>query len=84
MTVNQLLEKLKSMPGDAVVIVRGYEDGVNEADRVTLCNISGFNSTLGSENSTLPYYYGEYEVTERSGKKAVYISSTRDELKGDI
>jgi len=76
MIVYELIEQLKSMPPNAIVVVRGYEDGVNEADRIAECNIEPFS--YGKH-----WYYGSYEIAQRNGKKAVFISSARDDTKDD-
>jgi len=76
MMVSELIEKLKAMPSDAIVVVRGYEDGVNEADSVIECNIKP--NELGNE-----WYYGLYEISPDNGEKAVFINSTRDGMRGD-
>ena len=81
MTVAQLIKKLKTLPHDAIVIVRGYEEGVNEADSVTECYIDCFDEQFYDEIGKLPYYYGTYKIAKGSGKKAVYIHSIRDNLK---
>jgi hypothetical protein len=39
MTVSELIAKLQTMPQDAMVVVRGYEAGVNEANNVKECDI---------------------------------------------
>ena len=74
MTVSELIVQLKTMPHDSMVVVRGYEGGVNEVDRVTECNIEPFS--IGAE-----WYYGLFERTSSAnGQKAVYLNSTRDSI----
>jgi hypothetical protein len=75
MTVSELIERLKTMSPDAMVVVRGYEDGVNEADHVAECNITPFFDNA--------WYYGLYEVSPNDGENAVFISSSRDNIKDD-
>ena len=67
------------LPQDAIVVVRGYEDGMNEADLITVLDIAPFDERFHDQNGDLPYYYGRYERTQEGGTEAVYISSTRDE-----
>jgi len=54
MTVAALIEKLKEMPQDAMVVVRGYEDGVDEVDCIKECEVL----TDYYEES----YYGAHEI----------------------
>jgi muramoyltetrapeptide carboxypeptidase LdcA involved in peptidoglycan recycling len=39
MTVSELIATLQTMPQDAMVVVRGYEDGLDEANTVKECDI---------------------------------------------
>jgi hypothetical protein len=36
MTVLELIEQLNTMPPEAIIVLQGYEDGVNEADALVL------------------------------------------------
>jgi len=74
MTVADLVAKLNTMPHDAMVVVRGYEDGVNEVDRITNCKISSFS--IGRD-----WFYGSFEISQGDGQEAVFISSTRDDIR---
>ena len=74
MTVADLIKELNTMPPDAMVVVRGYEDGVNEADSTVECKIKPF--TQGSD-----WFYGSFEISQNDGKKAVIIRSTRDDIR---
>ena len=56
------------------VVVRGYEDGVNEVDCIAECKIKPF----GRGNK---WYYGFYEKPQDGGKCAVFISSSRDDIR---
>jgi len=77
MTVADLVAKLNTIPHDTIVVVRGYEDGVNEADRIMECRIAPFSQ--GSD-----WFYGSFEISQGDGREAVFISSTRDNEKGDL
>jgi hypothetical protein len=69
MNVKQLIEKLSTYDPEMMVIISGYEGGVNEA------------SSVGQVKIKLDYhsewYYGKHEVTDRDGDpfdyEAVYI-----------
>jgi len=75
MTVADLRAKLKNMPSKAIIVVRGYEEGVNEADCIAECNIKPFSQ--GKQ-----WYYGTFELSQGDGEKAIFISSARDREKG--
>ena len=87
MNVSELIALLQAMPPDAAVIVRGYEDGVNKADRVRECRIKPFrigipadkfNKLYKGDDGDLAWYYGRNKISGDGGDKAVYISSSRD------
>jgi hypothetical protein len=85
MTVSELIAQLKTMPQEAKVIVRGYEDGVNEADQIMECRVvpwtlGAFEKKWGMKE--IPYYYGLYEFAREGGEEAVFIRSTRDDERG--
>jgi len=83
MKVYELINILQTMPQDAAVIVRGYEDGVNKVDRVVDCNIKPkVLGCLHDDCEAIPWYYGEYDISEKQGEQAVYISSSRDDDEG--
>jgi len=83
MKVAELIAQLRDMPQEAIVVVRGYEDGVNEADNVTQLNIKPFDKLFYDDNGILPWWYGSFESTYEGGDNAVYISSTRDGMRDD-
>jgi hypothetical protein len=95
MKVFELIEQLKSMPQDAEVIVRGYEDGVNKADLLLPCDIVPFKETgqfgkwakAGANGEENPYWNGRYktcgEGEGEGSEKAVFIRSSRDYWIGD-
>jgi len=74
MTVNDLIKKLSELPHDAMVVVRGYEDGVNEVNSIVECNVKPFSQ--GND-----WFYGSLEISKNDGERAVFINSTRDSEK---
>ena len=81
MKVHELIEILQTIPKNAEVVVRGYEDGVNKADHVVKCCIKpkemGFPH---DKNKPAPWYYGEYDVAAEQGEQAVFLGSSRDDM----
>ena len=53
MNVRQLINLLEGVQQDAVVVIRGYESGVNEVDSIREASIYPTN--------TPKWYYGDYE-----------------------
>jgi hypothetical protein len=56
MKVKELIEKLKSCDPELMVVVRGYEDGVNEAENAAQVKIKLYKNP--------EWYYGTHEVTD--------------------
>lgn len=54
MNVGQLIEQLKQLNPKLMVLVRGYEGGVNEVTSYTVCNVF-----LNANNES---HYGRHEV----------------------
>lgn len=54
MNVKQLIEKLQDLPQDSIVVVRGYEGGVDE---ITEISVSKVALNINSE-----WYYGKHEL----------------------
>lgn len=54
MNVGQLIEQLKQLNPELMVLVRGYEGGVNEVTSHTLCDVA-----LDANDE---WYYGRHEV----------------------
>ena len=71
MTVAELIGKLQTMPQDALVVVRGYENGVDKALDVLECGVVKKDD---SED-----WDGAYSISDSEGIKAVYIKSDCDE-----
>ncbi len=72
MTIKDLIEKLKTFPADAQVLVQGYEDGYD--------SIKSVNEIAVAKNPNTADYNGEYEDAEPSGKgviKSVVIMGNR-------
>jgi len=81
MKVHELIEILQTMPRNAAVVVRGYEDGVNKVNHVAKCCIKpkeiGFPY---DKNNPVAWYYGEYDITAEQGEQAVFVGSSRDDM----
>jgi hypothetical protein len=56
MKVKELIEKLKSCDPELMVVVNGYEGGVNEAENAAQVKIRS--------NVNTKWYYGAHEVTD--------------------
>jgi hypothetical protein len=54
MTVKEVIKKLKELPEDAIVVVRGYEGGCNEVDEINIVMIR--------LNQHTKEYYGKHEI----------------------
>lgn len=71
MTIRELIAELEQYSSDAQVVVRGYEDGVELADKVQPCYILPFNEsspTLCDSNGEVPHWYGAFDkVAEADG-----------------
>ena len=65
MNVKELIEQLQTMPPDTMLVVDGYEDGVNNVKTVNLIKI---NLNVNEE-----WYYGAHEIDENGDTDAVYI-----------
>ena len=57
MNVGQLIEQLKQLDPEAMVVVRGYEGGVNEVVSHTVCKIA-IDANKGE------WYFGRHEVMD--------------------
>ena len=69
MNVKQLIEKLQGYDPELMVIVSGYEGGVNQAEHAGQVKIK--------LNTYTEWYYGKHEVTDRDDDlfdcEAIYI-----------
>ena len=60
MKVKQLIEVLSQLDPDLMVVVAGYEGGVNEVDKSELCDIE--------LNVNDEWYYGKHEMLAEGDK----------------
>ncbi len=60
MKVKELIEKLSQLDPELMVVVAGYEGGVNEVDKSELCDIE--------LNVNTAWYYGKHEVLVKGDK----------------
>lgn len=68
MNVTELIEKLKLMPQDALVIAEGYEDGYDAIKKVSLISIE--------ENPQREWYLGKYTDSRKlDAQKAVFLNA---------
>lgn len=68
MTVRELIEELTTLNQSAIVVVDGYEGGVDEISEVKSCRIA--------KNQNSKWYYGRHEITKDKRKnlhEAVYV-----------
>ena len=56
MTVSELIEELQKHSGNIRVVIRGYEDGVDDIEKIKVVKLK-----LGSNKE---WYYGKHNVTE--------------------
>ena len=61
MKVKELIQELQKLDPELLVVVRGYEGGVDEANNIYLCNVE-LDSNAGIE------YYGKHEVLHDGDK----------------
>lgn len=57
MTVSELIEELRKLPQNSMVVVNGYEGGVKSVDFV--------DETVVALNVNTEWYYGEHEIYDR-------------------
>ena len=57
MKVKELIETLSQMDPELMVVVAGYEGGVDEMDKYELCDVE--------LNVHTEWYYGKHEVLEK-------------------
>ena len=60
MKVKELIEKLSQLDPELMVVIRGYEGGVDEVSDYGLCDIE--------LNVNDEWYYGKHEVLEKRDK----------------
>lgn len=72
LTVEQLIQKLENYPKDMLVLVDGYEGGLD-----AILDTASINVKF---DSSKPWYYGPFEENVNSNKKVVKLISTRARL----
>ena len=55
MKVKELIQELQKLDPELLVVIRGYEGGVDEVNSIYLCNVE-LDSNAGIE------YYGKHEI----------------------
>lgn len=65
MTVKELICMLHGLPSELPVVIRGYEHGVNDVDRIEQVKIQ---QDVNSE-----WWAGSHEVVDEDGISAIYI-----------
>jgi hypothetical protein len=74
MIVSELIQKLQTLPQDALVITEGYEDGYDTIKKVSLIHIE--------ENPKQEWYLGKYiDSQEAKAMQAVFLNA---ETKADV
>ena len=61
MKVKKLIELLSQMDPELLVVVAGYEGGVDEMDKFEMCDIE--------LNVNTEWYYGKHEILEKEPTK---------------
>jgi hypothetical protein len=57
MKVKELIETLSQLDSELMVVVAGYEGGVDEMDKYELCDVE--------LNVNTEWYYGKHEILEK-------------------
>ena len=57
MKVKELIETLSQMDSELMVVVAGYEGGVDEMDKYELCDVE--------LNVNTEWYYGKHKILEK-------------------
>ena len=60
MKVKELIETLSQMDPELMVVIIGYEGGVDEMDKYELCDVE--------LNVNTEWYYGKHEILEKGEK----------------
>ena len=60
MKVKELIELLSQLDPELMVVVAGYEGGVDEMDKYELCDVE--------LNVNTEWYYGKHEILEKGEK----------------
>ncbi|MFZ5430338.1 MAG: hypothetical protein ACOZDD_08905 [Bacteroidota bacterium] len=68
MKVAELIEKLKLMPIDALVVTEGYEDGFDNIKRVSVITVE--------DNPNKAWYVGQYIDSKKTdAQKCVFLNT---------
>jgi len=68
MTVSELIDKLQTMPPDALVVSEGYEDGYDSIKVVSVISVE--------ENPQKQWYLGKYIDSKNPGAlKVVFLNA---------
>jgi hypothetical protein len=70
MTVKQVIEKLSKFPENMPVVVHGYEDGYDLADRIIAV-------PAAKKQGMVHWYVGVYDGLTKGDANAVLIASNR-------
>jgi len=65
MKVKELIETLSQLDPELMVVVAGYEGGVDEMDKYELCDVELCDVEL---NVNTEWYYGKHEILEKGEK----------------
>jgi hypothetical protein len=77
MTIQELIDKLKTFPPETMVVVKGYEDGYND--------ISSFEKVALQLNAHEEWYYGQHDITkDLNAVKAVALLGVNLNAKEDV
>ncbi len=60
MKVKELIETLSQLDPELMVVIRGYEGGVDEVDKYELCDVE--------LNVNTEWYYGKHEILSNKDK----------------
>jgi len=69
LTIEELIKKLENYPKEMLVLLDGYEDGLDAILETTLVSVK--------YDTTKPWYYGPFAENSESKEKAIKLMSTR-------
>ncbi len=77
MTIQELIDKLKTFPPETLVVVKGYEDGYND--------ISSFEEVALQLNAHEEWYYGQHDITkDSSAVRAIALLGENKNASDDV
>jgi len=65
MTVQELIDELQNYPKDMMVVVDGYEGGLND--------LTGLEPIKVNLNANTEWYYGTYSLCNEGGVPALWL-----------